>query len=503
MAIEKRSLVLLSCVAFAGAACSADSGSSSGSPRTPINPAGLATNAPGMAMPGAAAAMPMGAGNFGNAAMPVMTNNVIKNPNAGMTTTVTKSFIWIANSAEGTVSKIDTRTMTELGRYLTTPGGKGLPSRTSVAGDGSVAVANRSNATGWMGGDGGGVLKVYASDDKCKDKDGNGKVDTSTGAKDVKAWGHDECVAWFTPLNYFSNRPVSWAPAPGPDIPAKVWTSAASNCTPMSCSVDVFRLNGDTGAIEDTISIAGLSGVDFITAGSGGGMADPNNPLAGLIGGLTGGVIDNYGAYGGASDGGGNFWLFIANTTQLVRVDAITLKYQMWPVPMGNGYGITIDHLGRIFVCGTLGLSRFNPTTETWTNTFDNSMSAAVDLGFNGCMTDGAMTNGKIWVGGGSDQGMTGLFAFDGETLALVDQVTMDQMGRAMAVKGVSIDIDGGVWGVSSPGALRTFTGNTAWRFDPMTRMVGSYDGLNGAYSYSDMTGFGLAHAGHLTPPLH
>ena len=37
--------------------------------------------------------------------------------------------IWVANSAEGTVSKIDTRTMAEIGRYLTHPGGKGDPSR--------------------------------------------------------------------------------------------------------------------------------------------------------------------------------------------------------------------------------------------------------------------------------------------------------------------------------------------------------------------------------------
>ena len=73
-------------------------------------------------------------------------------------------------------------------------------------------------------------------------------------------------------------------------------------------------------------------------------------------------------------------------------------------------------------------------------------------------------------------------------------------MQHRLQVKGVSIDVDGGIWGVSSPGAARANNGNIAWRFDPMTRMVANYDGLNGAYSYSDMTGFGLEHAGVLKP---
>jgi hypothetical protein len=497
-------------VALIAIGCSADSSAGAGS-RTPtsLGP----SSSVGSQATGSTSGAPTGGNGFGNSTtVATGVNSTIRNPGAApgaTTTTVTSSFIWIANSAEGTVSKVDTRTLMELGRYLTTQNGKGLPSRTSVGSDGSVAVANRSNATGWMGGDGGGVIKIYASMDKCQDKNGNGVIDTSTGAKDVKPWGQDECVAWFTPINQFSNRPVSWAPAPGPDIPAKVWTSAASNCTSMTCAVDVYRLNGDTGAIEDTVNITGLTGVDFISSGFGaGGMMNPNDPLAGLlgaVGGAAGGVIDNYGAYGGASDGGGNFWLFIANTTQLVRVDALTLQWRAWPIPMGNGYGITIEGgagggAGRIFICGTLGLSRFDPSTESWVSTFDNGAMAAVDLGFNGCMTDAA---GKIWVGGGSDQGTNGLFGFNADTLALVDQVSMDQMGRPMTVKGVSVDVDGGIWGVGSAGSTKMGNGNTAWRFDPATRMVASYDGLNGAYSYSDMTGFGLTHAGFKAVPLH
>jgi streptogramin lyase len=477
---------LMGTLALAACAAEQDTSGGRGSPGTNGSAVAGGTGQPGTGSSSSG-------GMFGNSSGTTTADTtMVRNPNAlpgAMgTTTIKSSFIWIANSAEGTVSKLDTRTMTELGRYMTSPNGRGLPSRTTVSADGDVAVANRGNATGQLAGDGGGITKIYADDAKCQDKNGNGTIDTSTGRMDVKPWLQDECVAWHTPINHFSNRPVAWAPPPAPDAQPKLWTSGASMCDQPACTVEVFRLNGDTGAIEDTVQVTGLAGVDFITAAGPGSLMG----VAGLIGTFLP-LILNYGAYGAASDAGGNLWLFIANTTQLVRVDALTLQWRVWPTPMGNGYGITIDKNGRVFVCGTLGLSRFDPATETWQNNF-----SAVDLGFNGCMTDGGSV---IWVGGGSDQGVTGLFGFNADTLELVDQVNMDDMGRPMNVKGVSVDVDYKIWGVSSPGADMTGAGNLAWRFDPMTREVASYDGLNGAYSYSDMTGFGLTHAGVQEPP--
>ena len=52
------------------------------------------------------------------------------------------SYIWIANTQQGTISKIDTQTMLEEGRYQAKPS-NGDPSRTSVNLQGDVAVANR------------------------------------------------------------------------------------------------------------------------------------------------------------------------------------------------------------------------------------------------------------------------------------------------------------------------------------------------------------------------
>jgi len=56
-------------------------------------------------------------------------------------------------------------------------------------------------------------------------------------------------------------------------------------------------------------------------------------------------------------------------------------------------------------------------------------------------------------------------------------------------VHGISIDFDGYVWGVE-------FGGTRAFRVDPTTMGVDTYNGLVGAYTYSDMTGFALSSVG-------
>ena len=103
------------------------------------------------------------------------------------------SYIWIANSNESTVSKINTESLVEEGRYITRPDSNGNPSRTSVNLNGDMAIANRS----------GGVTMIYARHDDCPDP-----TNTSTGAGDVKPWP-DGCVGWHTPMAYASQRPVA------------------------------------------------------------------------------------------------------------------------------------------------------------------------------------------------------------------------------------------------------------------------------------------------------
>jgi hypothetical protein len=339
----------------------------------------------------------------------------------GDTEGVKLSYIWIANSSQGTISKIDTVTMIEEGRYYAKPAG-GDPSRTSVNLSGDVAVANRN----------GGVAKFWADVDHCVESNGVPGIQTSTGANDILAWGQDECLAWYTPLNCGSNRPVAWTRGTWNEATcryedAKLWTA---------CDAQVHLLDGETGAIEQTVVL----------------------PAGGAF------------VYGGAADADGNFWGLDFGGNGLFRVDFGDMSVGSWGLPASSGYGITVDAKGRPWLCGGGGASRFNIDTATWSSTGHN--------GIGGCMTDGAST---LWH---SDYGSGMLNGYDIDSLALVQQIQLPQY-----VHGVSVDFYGKVWGVS-------FASTTAYRADPVTGTIDTYAGLTGAYTYSDMTGFALSTAG-------
>jgi len=326
------------------------------------------------------------------------------------------AYIWIANSQQGTISKIDTDTMTELGRYYAKEA-NGDPSRTTVNLNGDVAVANRN----------GGIAKFWANPDNCFDANGNGSIQTSIGSADILPWAFEECRAWFTPLACSTNRPVAWTRGEiDPETcqyDAKLWTA---------CDANVHLINGETGDIEETIPTS-----------------------TGFI-------------YGGAADAESNFWGLDTSQQQIFRVDAITFDVQYWPLGPGGGYGIAVDYLGRPWTCGGGGVRRFNLAAETWDSVGPNN-------GIGGCMTDDT----TIWHSNGNV-----LTGYDLETLAVSQTIPLP-----VYVHGVSIDFLGKVWGVS-------FAGSTAYRADPNTGVVDTFNGLVGAYTYSDMTGFALQNAG-------
>jgi hypothetical protein len=85
------------------------------------------------------------------------------------------------------------------GRYIVRPdSASGSPSRTSVNLTGDVVTANRS----------GGVDQgLRARVESCVESNGMPGIQTSTDANFLP-WGVEECVAWHTPMNYVSQRPV-------------------------------------------------------------------------------------------------------------------------------------------------------------------------------------------------------------------------------------------------------------------------------------------------------
>jgi hypothetical protein len=359
------------------------------------------------------------------------------------------SYIWIANSSEGTVSKINTETLVEEGRYRTRSD-FGDPSRTSVSIDGrAVVVANRN----------GGVVKVWAEAEFC-DPNVNGMagVQTSSGAADILPWGQDDCVAWFAPFAYTTQRPVAWHPGTQNRATCEydnqeVWTSGCAFPQP---NIMVHLLDGDTGIVIDETEVGGF-------------------PCSG------------FGAYGGAIDGNGDFWISEnAANARLARITHDTLDTQVWQAPI-MGYGMTVDSNGRPWIAAhygdvsTAAAARFDPLTETWALAENHSVKT-----WSGMAEDGM---GRIWMNYTTFDGVAGggIVPIDRDTLqvgAPVDIAAISQYPPDW-MNGISIDMAGNVWSVSP-------SLNTAFRYDPDTAQLDTVGGLVFPYTYSDMTGSGI-----------
>lgn len=337
------------------------------------------------------------------------------------------SYIWIANSAQNTISKIDTQTLQELGRYMVRPDGLGNPSRTSVNLSGDVVTASRS----------GGFTKFHARIEDCVESNGIPGIQTAVDANFLP-WDQEECRAWHTPMAYDSQRPAAWTQgtfnkATCKYSDQKVWTSG--NNVPEDGAVEILLVNGDTGAIEANIPITGI------------------NP-------------DFYGIYGAAVDKNGNFWGSQLSQGWLVFIDLQTKQTKQWPMAT-SGYGMTVDSKGYVWTCSS-NAARFDPMTETW--------QVVPAGGSGGCMEDGA---GTLYMSGGNNN----IVALDTETLTVKQTFPVPQY-----VHGISIDFYGYVWGVSMS--------TQAYRVDPMDGTLATFEGLVGAYTYSDMTGFALSNVG-------
>jgi hypothetical protein len=358
-----------------------------------------------------------------------------------------RSYIWIANAEQGTVSKLNTETLLEEARYTTRPDGAGSPSRTSVSFTGDVAVANRY----------GGLAKFHADPEDCVESNGMAGIQTSAGAGDVLAWDMEECRAWYTEFPTTNQRPVAWAPPPNPeevdcDNPTtqRLWTVGSTvpgfPGTGGAGGATVWLVDGDDGSIVETIDVAEFHGLQL-------------------------------GAYGGAVNGAGDLFFstqgaLTFGNNQLARVDYETLDVTIWMVPPEIApYGITVDHNGRAWLSSMIGSSaaRFDPDTETWDIVDGSFLSQA------GLMEH---PSGQMWIGTN-----VGAIEVDVETLALGNVFVPDGGGD---VKGISVDGDGYVWAVNQ----------FAHKFDPGSgAVVGTYTGLSSPYTYSDMTGWALQNA--------
>jgi streptogramin lyase len=299
-----------------------------------------------------------------------------------------------------------------------------------------VAIANRN----------GGITKIYANHEDCAESNGMAGLQTSSGGADLLAWDVEECRAWHTPMAYNTQRPVAWSPGTfNPGACAwegqMVWTAAAQSGA--SGSVVVTVLDGETGVVDSEVPIPEIA-------------------------------IGYFGPYGAAFDTNGDFWFVDSGNDgpiqELVRVDSVTLDYDIWMTPSINPYGFTVDTLGRPWIAGYAGgIARFDPVTET----FDVN-NAITGLGIQ------EDADGIMWMAH-YPWSYEGVIAIDRDTMAVIDQIDLP----SNLAKGVSIDFYGYVWVVDQ--------GTSAFRIDPATQTFDTFTGLVGPYTYSDMTGWGLS----------
>ena len=292
-------------------------------------------------------------------------------------------FIWIANSPNSTVSKIDCKTVTEVGRFSVCKD----PSRTSVDLDGNVWVGCRGD---------GGVAKIMAETKNCIDKNGNGVIETSTGAGAgaVLAAGTDECVKF---ISYPDGSTV--ARAAGVDKDNHVWIGFWN-------SSNLHRLEPLAGKSVDKINIA-------------------CNP------------------YGLVIDQKGIIWAQGAGCGNLVRIDPATKQVTKFPYKAG-AYGINVDKFGHIWVASGGSASRFdatNPGPAAWT------VVSGIASGGRGVAT---ANDGYVYAAADGSSMVTKINGNNNPP-----NVEAKIAGAQYPV-GVALDYDGFVWAVNQGGSSTT-----------------------------------------------
>jgi hypothetical protein len=350
------------------------------------------------------------------------------------TTCPERSYIWIANSAEGTLSKLCTITGQEMGRYATSPqGATGDPSRTSVNLHGDMVVTNGNAEPGPSS-----VTKFAAETADCIDRDGDRLIRTSTGRDDVLPWGEDECMIWNTPLGSptipASCTATAWQGDEDPDsgLGGHVWIGCMVNQT-------IYVLDGDSGTV----------------------VASRRVPL-------------NH--FGGAMDGRGHFWTVamgcVVGWCQLARIDLETLDHELVDVPCG--YGISVDGAGRIWTAGVGCINRHDPDTGDNVTARPGIMhqhyGVAVD------------DRGSVWI---AEHAGKVVRVSEADPVDR-DEVSVGDPDAVSPIVGVAVDFHGYVWAVSQGG-------NTAIKIDPYTHEWESFPVGEGPNTYSDMTGYQLS----------
>ncbi len=344
-------------------------------------------------------------------------------------TSVPVGVAWLANTAQGTISKIGTDTREEEGRFYTSDMGISnvpSPSRTSVDLGGAVVVGNR--ALGQQGS----VTRILAED--CPDENDNGRIDTSGGMDDILDWGDDECVAWNVEAGGVGAivRALAVEDRLGLDgvVNPYVWVGLYSERRYL----ELDRETGDETGGEADVS--------------------PCTPYMATI------------------DGDGRLWSSCLSNTiawfETYDPDEVTTLVQP-----GSNYGIAIDPTdGRVWTGGSCTI--YDPEADEFTAVAGCNGTVPLPDGV------GSVWMGNCWGGGG--------FGGGGSTCR-IDVDTLDVTTVDAISYGLGLTSDGRIWGVhQSYATVDEITPNDAGEEEVETIRLS----LGGPYTYGDFTGMQL-----------
>lgn len=411
-------------------------------------------------------------------------------------------FMWIANDARGWVSKYDTRTGKEVGRYFSVipkdcansagppcAGGNvtGLraslaaadsyhPSRTALDLAGDVWVANRGIEKQ------GSVTKIANADYSCIDRNGNGTIETS---RDLNGDGqismspadgemiiptdfanpaqYDECVLFTTPVGGVPPAP-NGVGARALAVSAGLEGSAGDVWVGVHFEGRMYKLNNRNGQVVP-VNAGGATSIDI-----------------------------GFGPYGAAVDRLQRLWVVEPGIAHLALVDTgagTLVSNSIQDTAECAAYGLAIDGKNRVWLPGwSKGAiaCRYDHATQTWTK-FDftalrNSQGTAFAWG-RGIAAD---TTGRIYMSGWGSAAAH-LIRFDAETGAVIpfageNFIDMTDANTNGSI-GVGLDGDGNPW-------VNNYSGN-ATRIDNTTgAILRTAQQPGGLYTYSDFTGYQL-----------
>ncbi len=323
------------------------------------------------------------------------------------------SMLWVANSGEGTVSKLDTETGKEVARYIVGAN----PSRTAVDSAGNCWVGNRGDGT---------LTQIKRQQFDCIDKNGDGTIQTSedlddngiiNGAELMPA-GTDECIGWAVkPQGNDVARAVTV------DAESHVWVGywnsrmlhrvSASSGTTIA-SVQMTSTGRPYGMAFDhkrdlyvSLRAGGTSQLGRIPTDNGIGTPKYYDVPA-----------DSYGI---AVDGNGIVWLAGGSKQRVFWFNPADESVNLMLLPsLGNARGITATQDGDVFVARHTWTCQ-NKNTARWITKIDGNTKTIVgsyDLGVKAGPIGVAMGfGGTLWSINQCTSTVTKMNAEDGEIL--------------------------------------------------------------------------------------